>query len=214
MISKCIVSTVIAAVFGIGVGYCAAKQCPVIERKSVPSESQSALQRFMKKLWIDQTIWYRQLMVSTIAGLNDIDACKDRLLKNQYDLGNILVPYYGKNIGTQFTMLLKEHMFIGDQIIKASMAKNDAWIKDLDEQWRTNTIQMVQLLNRVNPHWTKMQLTAMFNKHLDLLSQDIHLRLNGNWEAEIAKADEVIAQIRVMGKDLADGIVKQFPERF
>jgi len=212
--NKCIVLTAITTILGIGAGYCAAKQRSVLKYKPVPSESQSALQRSMKKLWIDQTIWYRQLMVSTIAGLDDIDACKDRLLKNQYDLGKILVPYYGKHIGTQFTMLLKEHVFIGDQIIKALIARNDTWVRKLDSEWHENITRIVQLLSTVNPNWTKMRLTNMFTKHLELLNQDMYLRLSGNWQAEIAKADEVIAQIRVMGKDLADGIVKQFPERF
>src|SRR5205807_1545804 len=86
--------------------------------QNTPSVAQATLQRSMKKLWIDYAVWYRQLMVSMVAGLKDVDANRNRLLKTNNDLGKIITPYYEKNIGTQFTTLLEEHLTIGSNIIK------------------------------------------------------------------------------------------------
>lgn len=208
-------SVVVAIIVGVGIGYYASQQCPMFGSKNgMINETKCALRRGMEHLWADHAVWDRQFTISTIAGLKDIDASKERLLKNQDDIGNAIIPYYGKETGAELTRLLKEHITIGGDIVKAAMAKNDTRVKDLDKQWRANAVQIAQLLSKANPHWTETELTTMFNKHLDLLTQDLHLRLSGNWQGEIAKADETVAQARMMGKDLADGIIQQFPEKF
>jgi len=206
---------VIAVILGIGAGYYGAKQYPMFGGKNgALNETQCALRRGMEQLWSDHAVWDRQFTVSTIAGLKDADASKERLLKNQDDIGSAIIPYYGKEAGTQLATLLKEHIGIGGDIVKAAMAKNDTRVKDLDKQWRANATQIAQFLSNANPHWTETELATMFNKHLDLLTQGLHLRLSGNWQGEIAKADETVTQARMMGKDLADGIIKQFPDKF
>src|SRR5689334_11165921 len=57
------------------------------------------LQLAMRKLWSDHVIWTRQYIVAAVAGAPDAQAAADRLLKNQDDIGNAIVPYYGSDAG-------------------------------------------------------------------------------------------------------------------
>jgi len=43
-----------------------------------------------------------------------------RLLRNQEDLGNAIVPFYGKDAGDRLTDLLKQHILIAVNLIEAA----------------------------------------------------------------------------------------------
>ena len=178
------------------------------------NEQHCALRRAMDKLWAEHVLWTRQFIVSAVAGLEDLDAATQRLLKNQDDIGNAIVPFYGKEAGEQLAKLLKEHIMIAAKLVKAAIAKNDADVKELDAQWHANAAEIATFLSNANPHWTKEALVTMLNEHLRLTTLELQDRLQKDWHADVANYDKVFEQARMMGKDLTDGIIKQFPDKF
>ena len=70
------------------------------------SPSSVALQTAMRKLWADHVLWTRQYIVSTVLNDPSAQAASVRLLKNQADIGNAVVPYYGAAAGAKLTDLL------------------------------------------------------------------------------------------------------------
>jgi hypothetical protein len=54
----------------------------------------------------------------------------------------------------------------------------------------------------------------MMKKHLATTTTEVEARLNKNWNDDVKAFDAVYDHILNMSDALADGIVKQFPEKF
>ena len=52
------------------------------------------------------------------------------------------------------------------------------------------------------------------NKHLSTTTDDVVARLTKNWEADARAFDAVYDHVLMMSDALADGIVKQIPNKF
>ena len=54
----------------------------------------------------------------------------------------------------------------------------------------------------------------MMKKHLSTTTNEVVARLTKDWDADVRAFDEVYDHILHMADALAEGIVKQFPNRF
>src|SRR5829696_8118717 len=86
----------------------------------------AALHRDMRKLWTDHVVWTRDYIVAAVGDQPDASAAADRLMKNQEDIGKAVGTYYGAAAGQQLTTLLKEHISIAVDLIKAAKAGDKA----------------------------------------------------------------------------------------
>src|SRR5437588_11748867 len=75
-------------------------------------EETTSLSDALRRLWADHVIWTRQYIVAALAGSPDAEAAAGRLLRNQEDIGNAVVPFYGEAAGARLTGLLKDHILI------------------------------------------------------------------------------------------------------
>jgi hypothetical protein len=181
----------------------------------IGNESHCALRRGMDKLWIEHVLWTRQFIVSSVANLGDAGDAAQRLLKNQDEIGNAIAPFYGKNAGNALAKLLREHILIAADIVKAALAKDNEKVKTLDVKWHKNADDIAQFLNKANPNnWPEKALRDMFYEHLKVTTQELMLRIEKKWADDVTNYDKVVDQAVMMAKDLADGIVKQFPDKF
>jgi hypothetical protein len=178
------------------------------------SEAAATLKQDMRKLWTDHVVWTRDYIIAAIAGQPDAKAAADRLLKNQEDVGNAVAKFYGAPAGQQLTTLLKEHITIAVDLIKAAKAGDKGAQQQADSRWQQNALQIADFLSKANPNWPKATLTDMMKKHLSTTTNEVVARLNKNWEADVRAFDEVYEHILHMADALSDGIVKQFPSKF
>src|SRR5438105_11068747 len=80
----------------------------------------------MRKLWEDHVTWTRLFIVSVAGNLGDTKATTDRLLQNQADIGNAIVPFYGRAAGDKLTSLLRDHILIAADLVGAAKANDTA----------------------------------------------------------------------------------------
>jgi hypothetical protein len=178
------------------------------------SASAAALKQDMRKLWTDHVVWTRDYIIAAVGDQPDAKAAADRLLKNQDDIGNAVAKFYGAPAGQQLTTLLKEHITIAVDLIKAAKAGDKTAQQKADSRWQQNAVQIADFLSKANPHWPKDTLVDMMKKHLSTTTDEVVARLNKNWDADVRAFDAVYDHILHMADALSDGIVKQFPGKF
>jgi len=185
----------------------------VMSEKMNPREA--AFQDAMRKLWEDHITWTRLFIVSTAGGLPDNSATTARLLQNQVDIGNAVKPYYGDAAGNQLAALLRDHILIAADLVKAAKANNTAGVSDANARWVANADQIAAFLGKANPkNWPEADMRNMMHDHLSLTTEEATDRIKGNYSADIADYDKVHEQILKMADMLSVGIVNQFPEKF
>jgi hypothetical protein len=181
---------------------------------TMPSGASMALHQDMRKLWTDHVVWTRNFVISAVADLPDVQAVTDRLMKNQEDIGKAVENYYGAAAGTQLTTLLKDHIAIAGDLVKAAKAGDKAGQQKADTRWQENAVQIADFLAKANPNWPRATLVDMMKMHLSTTTNEVVMRLNKNWAGDVQAYDAVSDHILKMSDALADGIVKQFPEKF
>jgi hypothetical protein len=169
----------------------------------------------MDKLWQEHVAWTRFAIVGFAAGLPNLPAAETRLLRNQTDIGNAIKPYYGAAAGAKLTALLKTHILQAVTVLKAAKAGNKTQLNAALEAWHGNAHQIAAFLSHANPTaWPLHATTMMMDDHLDLTTKEAVDELNGRWAASVADYDKVEAELLMKSHTLADGIIKQCPDRF
>lgn len=176
-------------------------------------KSEVELRMAVRKLWEDHITWTRIYIISALAGLEDTGKVAERLLRNQDDLGAAIKPFYGEEAGKKLAALLKEHIMIATEVVKAAQA-NSPELAKVQAKWVANADELAAFLSGANPHWPKPVLTDMLHKHLDYTTDEVVSRLKKNWVADIAAYDKGHVHMLMFADAMTDGIVKQFPDKF
>ncbi|HEX2053682.1 MAG TPA: hypothetical protein VHJ78_08170 [Actinomycetota bacterium] len=182
--------------------------------ESSPLRSDQSLQHALHRLWTDHVFWTREYLVSAIADTPDVHAAANRLLKNQEDIGNAIVPIYGEAAGAALTDLLKQHILIAVDLVAAAKVGDNERFAAEDEKWNRNAVDIAVLLASANPNWDKRDIHDLVAQHLELTRKEAVARLTKDWAADIAAYDDIMTEIMTLADSLSSGIVKQFPERF
>ena len=171
------------------------------------------LRTAMRTLWADHVIWTRGFIVAAVNDDPSAQTALARLLRNQEDIGNAIVPFYGAAAGGRLTELLKEHITIAGELVTAAKAGNAVAQADADRRWHTNAGDIATFLSGANPHWPRADLVSMLDSHLALTTQAAVARLQRDWDGDVAAFDRIFAQAMEMADALTAGIKAQFPGR-
>lgn len=176
--------------------------------------SRAALTNAMRELWADHVIWTRQYIIAAVDGDPDAQAAATRLLANQDQIGQAIVPYYGAAAGNQLAALLKDHILIAVDLVAAAKANDQTKLQDADRRWHSNASDIATFLSGANPRWERSAVQSMLNEHLALTTKEATARLQKKWSEDIATFDQIFDQAMMMADELSNGIIGQFPDRF
>ena len=168
----------------------------------------------MRRLWSDHVFWTRMYIISAVAGTPDAAAAAGRLLRNQEDIGNAIVPYYGQSAGTKLTDLLKQHIMIAVDLVAAAKSGDQKKFDNTDKKWTANADDIAAFLSGANPNWPKKDVADLLYLHLKLTKEEAVARLTKNWAEDVKKFDEIFTEAMVIADALTGGVIKQFPNKF
>lgn len=168
----------------------------------------------MRKLWAEHVIWMREYIIAAAADLANTKELSDRIIKNQFDIGDALGEYFGADAGSQFTVLLKDHIAIGMEIVEVIKSKNQEKLRETEARWRKNIEDIAHFLQKMNTNWTIKETLADLSDHLDLIAKEVNGRMKKDWKKDIKAADETLDQALKFADMLTNGIIKQFPGKF
>jgi hypothetical protein len=175
-----------------------------------PRNVPESLEADMRKLWSDHVIWTRQYIVSAIAQLPDTEAAAERLMKNQDEIGDAIKPFYGNAAGDQLTALLRGHITIATEVVRAARMESEQGVEQANTRWQANADSIASFLGSANPHWRARSVRTELRRHLELTAQQAKLRLERNWEGDVRNFDEIYEQALGMADMLSQGIRRQF----
>jgi hypothetical protein len=150
----------------------------------------------------------------TAMPMSDADAAAGRLLKNQDDIGNAIVPFYGQAAGDKLTALLKQHITIAVELITAAREGHQDKFASEDAKWTKNVEEIATFLSSANPNWPRKDVVDLLMLHLNLTKGEVVARLNKKWDDDVKAFDDIFIEILTVADTLSDGIMKQFPEKF
>lgn len=78
------------------------------------------LQLFMRLLREQHVYWTRMTIISIAHDLPELSPTTERLLRNNTDFEMAFGPFYGEAIANQFGSLIKGHLVIATELVKAT----------------------------------------------------------------------------------------------
>ena len=180
-----------------------------------PTVAEAAFAAEMRRLWLEHVAWTRLAIVDFASGSPGLNATLARLLRNQTEIGNAVKPFYGKAAGQKLTALLREHILIAVDVLKAAKSGDKAATDRALARWNANADRISAFLSAANPkNWPAAAVRSMMREHLALTTTEAVARLQGRWAADVKAADAVERAMLHMADTLSGGIVAQFPGRF
>ena len=174
----------------------------------------NSLRQAMRRLWMDHTVYTRLYIVSALATLPDAEALAGRLLRNQDDIGNAIVPFYGEAAGKKLTELLKGHIMIAVEVVAAAKDGDQKKFAEADKKWIANADEIAAFLSSANPNWPMKAAADLLHLHLQLIREFVTARLAKNYAEDVKKLDEYFTEGMLIADTLSEGVIKQFPNKF
>jgi hypothetical protein len=181
---------------------------------SMQSGPAAQLRADMRKLWEDHVTYTAFFYKAAIDGGEDVGKIAERLLRNQDDIGNAVKPFYGDAAGSKVASLLRDHILIAADLVKAAKAGDSAAQDQANRKWYQNADDLAATLSSVNPNWPRQALQDALHTHLKMVTDQVVATLHHDTAAAIAAYDKGAEHMLMVADILSSGIVKQFPDRF
>jgi hypothetical protein len=128
-----------------------------------------------------------------------------RLLKTATDMGDSLRPFYGNQVGGAYGKLLKEHITLAGDLIKAAK---------IERSWYRNGDEISVFLNSINPYISLPEFKKMFHEHLDMSKHEVVSMMNKDFAAVVAVSDMMLTEGLAMADVISGAIIQQYPWLF
>jgi hypothetical protein len=171
---------------------------------------QLALISGLRKLWVRLAVWSRSLIVSTAAGLGDIQAITDRLTELPEAFAALLSQYFEPEEADQFRELLEEHISTMEDLVEAEKNNDDKTVSQETENLYNNAGRIAAFLAGINAYWNQGQFGDLLNDYLEMLLAGLVARLEGDYAKELEIFDDLLTQAVKLADYMAQGMLQKF----
>lgn len=164
----------------------------------------------MRLLWEQHVYWTRMVIWGIVYDLPNLEPTTNRLLRNATDFGRVFSQFYGAEIGNEFQCLIRDHLVIAAELVKAAKAGNKKAAASAERRWYANADEIVCFLHHINSYWTVGQMREMWYTHLVLTKREAVDEISKNYSGSIQTFDQIEAEALMMADSFSNGIACQF----
>lgn len=185
-----------------------------LEKDRCISQAEVDYRNDMRSLWEEHVAWTRMAIISLTFNLPDLEFVLTRLLQNATDMGNMIRRLYGDAAATTYANLIKEHLLIAADLVKAAIAGDQQAATAAEKKWYQNADEISAFLSKGNPNLSEEEVRKMFYEHLDLTKQEAVFMIQKEYQKDIEVYDKIEKQAREMADMISDAMVLLYPDMF
>ena len=163
----------------------------------------------MRKLWSIHVKLTRTVIIGIANDSPTLMYDIRELLKNQEDIGNGIREKFGDNAADTLTTLLKDHINIAGELLKAAKINNTKSVEYQKGLWFSNADQISKFLSGLNNNWSYDKIKNILYDHLNLTLKEGVAQLNGKTNESIGWYNKALYQIISMADVLTMGTLNQ-----
>jgi hypothetical protein len=193
---------------------------PAQSQASTPNPAKvDELRMALRDLYVNHVFWVRSLVIATRLGEKKAVGEADEYgLKNAKAIGQSIAPYYGNAAGDKFATLFVGHYSAVKGYMSAAFASNfkgnAALKKAAVDRLTKNANDIAAFVSSANPHLPKGTVYGLLVAHAGQHMTAIDATAKKDWAGEADVWDPMVKHIYMLSDALADGIAKQFPDKF
>ncbi len=204
-----------AFAFAFAIGLPAAATAQTAAPSAVVSVKLADTRAALRDLWIGHVFWVRNVVDATFEGdAAAATAAESQVVANAKAIAGSIEPFYGKPASDRLFKLLAGHWGAIKGYLVATHANDkpaaDAAFKDL----LRNADEIAAFLGGANPNLPVDALKGLLTAHGSHHVQQIGEFKARQFDAEAKTWAAMTQHMYVIADALADGIAKQFPDRF
>jgi len=188
--------------------------------QAMPNPAKVAnLRMTLRDLYINHIFWVRSLVISTRLGEKKAVSEADEYgLENAKAIGLSISPFYGQAAGEKFSSLFVGHYSAVKKYMSAAFANgfrgNATLKKAAMDALMQNAAEIAAFVSAANPNLPKATVNGLLVTHVQQHVMSIDAVTKKDWSREADMWDPMVKEIYALSDALADGIAKQFPDKF
>jgi hypothetical protein len=207
------VPLILAAVLALAFPGFASQAGPVDD--AAPTVTVADTSAALRDVWLGHIFWVRNVVDARFEGSqNAAKAAEQQVVANAHAIAGAIEPFYGEAASEKLFELLAGHWGAISDYLDAtradSKADQDAAFKQLVE----NADAIAAFLGGANPHLPVDTLRSLLTAHGSHHVQQIQQFSAGEFDAEAKTWAMMKDHTYVIADALADGIARQFPDKF
>jgi hypothetical protein len=169
----------------------------------------------LRDLWIGHIFWVRNVVVARLGGnAAAAKAAEDQVVANAKALAAAIEPYYGKAASEKLFGLLAGHWGAISEYLDATRAGKRADQDAATAKLTSNAGEIARFLGGANPNLPVETLNGLLTAHGAHHLQQIQQLQQKQYAQEAMTWSAMKDHMYVIADALADGIAKQFPDKF
>lgn len=177
------------------------------------------LKMAQRDLYVQHIFWVRDLVISTRLGEKGaVSEADEYALKNAKAIGESIAPIYGQAAGDKFATLFTGHYLAVKSYMTAAFANNfkgsPALKKAALDKLTANADEIATFVGSANPNLPKATVYGLLVTHAQQHIMAIEATAKKDWAGEADMWDPMVKHVYTIADALAEGIAKQFPDKF
>jgi len=169
----------------------------------------------LRDLWLGHIFWVRNVVDARFEGnADEAKAAEQQVVANAKALGGSIAPFYGEAASEKLFTQLAGHWGAISDYLDATRANNKTAQDTAFKQLLANANEIAVFLSGANPYLPVDTLRGLLNAHGSHHVQQIQQFKAGQFDQEAKTWAAMKDHMYVIADALANGIAKQFPDKF